>query len=314
MNSPNSAVYSFPASFSGFVHPLAEAHLRIPRKLKIGGIYYIINRHNSKLYIGRSVNLKKRFKEHSQYLRHSSHHNIALQRSFNLHGIDAFDIGVLELCDSSDSAKLEGFYINKYQSLDSNFGYNLQPITESGTLTMSDESKIGLRDYHNSMRNGGGYSINWEIVEEIRNLYASGETVSKIAEKFNRKRSFIRAIAENLTWHDPSYIKRSRKSTARQFSKEVEKSIIDLRSQGVSYDKIDQQLGLCKSDSFKFAKRNPSLFSANQSTVYTQLLDLDTGIYYDSVAEVIRAKGISRNVLYSSISGEVKNKTSIIKV
>ena len=59
------------------------------------GIYQIVNTVNNKRYIGSAVNLKKRENEHFAHLRRGVHHSPYLQRSYDLHGRDAFVFEIL---------------------------------------------------------------------------------------------------------------------------------------------------------------------------------------------------------------------------
>ncbi len=60
------------------------------------GIYQIMNRHDYHMYIGSSVNIKKRWRDHKDALSKNTHSNIRLQRAWNKYGEDAFDFSVVE--------------------------------------------------------------------------------------------------------------------------------------------------------------------------------------------------------------------------
>ena len=53
-------------------------------------IYIITNINNGKFYIGSTLNIEKRFKEHFNRLQNKNHINKYLQNSFNKHGIESF--------------------------------------------------------------------------------------------------------------------------------------------------------------------------------------------------------------------------------
>ena len=65
------------------------------------GIYIIKNLLNEKIYVGSSVNIKKRFQEHKLNLRKNEHANFHLQKSWNLHGEENFIFVELEYCDKN---------------------------------------------------------------------------------------------------------------------------------------------------------------------------------------------------------------------
>lgn len=89
------------------------------------GIYKITNKINNKVYIGQTINYKKRSKRHFSYLLRNSHHNLYLQRSYNKYGKDAFSIEMIKECEISELDQLEKDYILKYNSIDREYGYNL---------------------------------------------------------------------------------------------------------------------------------------------------------------------------------------------
>lgn len=60
------------------------------------GIYGIVGA--SRIYIGSSTNLRKRYVNHVSQLRRNVHHNSHLQNAWNKYGEDAFEFVVLEEC------------------------------------------------------------------------------------------------------------------------------------------------------------------------------------------------------------------------
>jgi len=67
--------------------------------LKPCGVYQIRNPINGKRYIGSSISLKSRYKNHFSQLKLNKHGNIHLQRSYNKYGPGAFGFDVLLYCD-----------------------------------------------------------------------------------------------------------------------------------------------------------------------------------------------------------------------
>lgn len=83
------------------------------------GIYKIENLLNHKVYIGQSINIEKRWKEHC---RASSHSIIA--KAIRKYGKQNFSFQVLEECSKESLNKKEEEYIKKYNSIIPN-GYNI---------------------------------------------------------------------------------------------------------------------------------------------------------------------------------------------
>lgn len=117
---------------------------------KVKGIYKIVNIVNNKLYIGSSVNMRKRILDHIRDLRNNKHINRHLQNSYNLYGDNNF------YCDVMVSFKdfympekilrmVETVYIQYYKSYVEKVGYNFERVG-SGTTTesFSEERKRNI--------------------------------------------------------------------------------------------------------------------------------------------------------------------------
>ena len=93
------------------------------------GIYKIINIINNKIYIGSSVNLYKRKKEHFNKLKKNIHKNIHLQSSYNKYGEENFIFEIIEYIE--DKYLLIGreqYWINEFKSYNRDNGYNICKI------------------------------------------------------------------------------------------------------------------------------------------------------------------------------------------
>lgn len=94
-------------------------------------IYRIINKTNNKVYIGSTIDSERRKIEHLSQLEKGVHINQYFQRSFNKHGKDAFIFDVIEHdLDEGELIKKEQFYINLFNSSNSEFGYNISPYAD----------------------------------------------------------------------------------------------------------------------------------------------------------------------------------------
>ena len=63
------------------------------------GIYAIRNKDNDSLYIGSSVNVRKRWAAHRRQLAKGVHHAQPLQRAFAKYGADSFSFEIIEFVD-----------------------------------------------------------------------------------------------------------------------------------------------------------------------------------------------------------------------
>lgn len=133
------------------------------------GIYKIVNIKNNKVYIGSSVNLDSREYKHFWMLKKNIHDNDYLQHSYNKYGKDIFLFNVVEVCLPEELIVKENFYINKYNSNNLTFGYNLATVNEFRRNTFNNEVKIKLSKY-NLHKNGNINSfslVNIETNEEF---------------------------------------------------------------------------------------------------------------------------------------------------
>lgn len=82
------------------------------------GIYKITNQLNGKVYIGQSINIEQRWKQHKAETRRTA----PLYLAFDKYGIDNFDFSVIEECPIEELDDREIYWISYYDSY--NKGYN----------------------------------------------------------------------------------------------------------------------------------------------------------------------------------------------
>jgi group I intron endonuclease len=113
-------------------------------KLKMTtGIYAIVCNPTNKVYIGQSINIRSRKNQHVKDLLMSKHCNSYLQNTFNKYGRSAFSFRVLENCSKEELTSREAYWIQKYKSNISEFGFNLK---EAGDAPCSEEHRKACGD------------------------------------------------------------------------------------------------------------------------------------------------------------------------
>lgn len=109
------------------------------------GVYQIINIINGKRYIGSSIDVERRFKEHRRHLCGNYHHNEHLQNAWNKYGEESFMFELIERCEPEDCAKIEQQFIDYYKSANRKFGYNIDEQIEHAGYHLSAETKEKIR-------------------------------------------------------------------------------------------------------------------------------------------------------------------------
>lgn len=114
-------------------------------KIKISGIYKIINKINGKYYIGSSVDIigkQGRFNNHVWKLLGNRHDNAHLQYAWNKYGNDAFVFEICELVDVQHLQKREQEYLDIIPNR--NLVYNISFIADRVEMTPDVKNKISL--------------------------------------------------------------------------------------------------------------------------------------------------------------------------
>ena len=112
-------------------------------------VYMIKNTITGKVYIGSSIKGRRRLTQHKLGLNRNEHFNSYLQRSWNKNGSEAFEFSVLELCDDNVRLEREQFWIDKFNSSNPEFGYNISHSVR--TLAPAElRSKIS-KDYWDNL-------------------------------------------------------------------------------------------------------------------------------------------------------------------
>ena len=132
--------------------------------MRICGIYEIKNTINNKRYIGQSVDIKKRIKQHKTTLKNNTHGNKHLQYAYNKYGERSFVFNIICQCHLNELDEKEIFYIKKYNSFydgynltqggDYNPNYNQYGINnKSSKYTLWDTSKCTYQTIENKDMN-----------------------------------------------------------------------------------------------------------------------------------------------------------------
>lgn len=83
------------------------------------GIYKITNKFNNDCYIGKSIDIDKRWYQHKNRYndKNSKSYNYYLYRAFRKYGIENFKFEILELCSPEELIEIETKYYNIYNPI-----------------------------------------------------------------------------------------------------------------------------------------------------------------------------------------------------
>jgi group I intron endonuclease len=107
------------------------------------GIYGIHNIINGKWYIGQSIHLERRRRDHFSKLKYGEHFNHRLQNDFLVDGVHAFEFHILEETTEPVLDVREQAWISYYKSVEPQHGYN-QDTGGSINRRFSGEMRLKL--------------------------------------------------------------------------------------------------------------------------------------------------------------------------
>ena len=189
------------------------------------GIYSITCTINGRIYLGSSINLKKRWKEHQHGLENNRHFNLRLQSDWNLYGSKAFQFRVL-ICHNLSKyklLKLESLFIQNYWDEQQCYNVAFNAQAHRRGCKSSDESRLKMSKAQKQRP---------PMTEETRKKMSmakkgrprSEETRIKIAEKATGRTvsSITKAkISESLRGHKTSEHTRKKISKTKRMRKGV---------------------------------------------------------------------------------------------
>lgn len=146
------------------------------------GIYKITNIINDKCYIGQSRDIKKRWISHKNvpFNPNCREYHYPLYQAIRKYGLENFSFEVIEECLIEELNEKETFWINRYNSSDSNFGYNqtLLEFNQHGIKLTEEDVSLITKDLEEST----------ELLEQ------------EIAEKYGVSIHTIKDINVGRTW------------------------------------------------------------------------------------------------------------------
>lgn len=163
-----------------------EQHNSYQRPVNRCGIYKITNNINNKIYIGKSNNIERRFKEHQSPYEWSRTPNKPLYLAFQKYGLMNFTFDIIEDCEDINLNEREQYWIDYYNATNPEIGYNIQ---------------LG-GDGHSPNEAHPNHKLTQSDVEDIRTRYANLERRKDVEELYKDKigPSGFKKIWQGITW------------------------------------------------------------------------------------------------------------------
>lgn len=156
------------------------------------GIYQIINKHSKKCYIGKSVDVKNRLKQHYRELTKGEHCNVFLQKDFDKYGESAFVVSLLKECKEDELSKYESHYCHENDIW--NKGYNIAKLKNVTNVKTKD-----IQAKEKFIETINGYERLCSLVKEKGEIRVASKA---LAEKINYPELELKRILRNLNDDD----------------------------------------------------------------------------------------------------------------
>ena len=158
------------------------------------GIYCILNKTKDKVYIGQSLNIEQRLRQHM-----SNSSNPELKEDIEKFGLSKFEFSILKKCSASKLDTLEKKYIKHFQDRGIDV-YNLSLADKR--LKRANRLDETIKEYGlASIKSNNDYLINkyGEVYSKkqyrfISSYYASDEEVITLSDKGNKKTYTIKKL------------------------------------------------------------------------------------------------------------------------
>lgn len=262
---------------------------------KISCVYKITNTLNGKVYIGQTVDYRKRKVGHFSYLRRNAHRNSYLQKSFNKYGESSFKMEIIKECAVDELDKLEIYYMRKYNSIDKTLGYNMviggntnksfpdyirQKMSRSqkGRIISEEHRKrigkwhkgktISPKDIEKANKTKKDNQIQWgetnpnavltnDDVEKLIKDMLNGLTVEDVMKKYKCSRQTVYGITRNRTYKAilPN-LRKKLYNLNEENKKNTLNKIIPMYLNGSSQNEISKELGIARRTVSKVLKEN----------------------------------------------------------
>ena len=234
------------------------------------GIYKITNSITGKIYIGSSIDIDLRIKNHFKCLRGNYHRNNHLQLSFNKYSEINFVWEVICECEKDELLKKETEYILKYKSFDRKVGYNI--------LINAEHSRLGIK--HS---------------QETKNKISEKQKGKKITKEHSDK--IVKNLINGSSFSDE--LKKRLSEERTKFDKKGVENLIKLYNNGFNQKQISDITNSSKTLINRIFKK-----LINEGLVKKGILKIENDIIQDLKSGLINQTNIAKkyNISKSSVT------------
>jgi group I intron endonuclease len=275
------------------------------------GIYKITSPSN-KIYIGQSVNIEKRF---TTYKRLDCKNQNILYKSLIKYGVENHIFEILQECSIELLNERERYYQDLFLIKNKTLNCKLTNTNDkSGVLSDETKLKISLsnkgkkrsqehKDILRLMRLGSKMSNDTKLKISKANLGKVGAMLNK---KHSEETKDLIKINNCKYWIGKE---RSFETKNKISKKLIGRKFCELTKKNMSINNAKYWLGKSLSQEHKEKIKNSKIGKpANNCKI---LIDLETGIFYNSVREASKLYNIKETTLIMQLKGVNKNKTNL---
>lgn len=223
---------------------------------KVRGIYKVTNKINGKVYIGQSVDIGRRWREHM-----NAKDDIYFHKAIQKYGVENFKWEVIERCKKKDLDEREIYWIEYYDSF--NNGYN---CTRGGGECSGEANS----NWKGGISLDPGYSKQWYEAnkEERKEYYEEYYEVNKEKRKQQMK-EYIEANKEKKKEYDKQYYEVNKEKKKQQMKEHYETN----KEKRKEYYKVNKE---------KIKEKKKEYYEANKEKIKQQMKEYNKQYYEEN--------------------------------